>query len=340
MRVSSGLRLIVTAFVSAAAMLVAAVHGGVGAETAPPLPERAGLAASADTTAEAAAPTSEPPLSELVRTMLSNHCGRCHQARQGSLSGESDGAFIDRVARDPSLVVPGNADASALAAALDYPIAAHIEPQEKKPARWVFSPKPSQIAALRAWIDGLPAEAPTPAPGNSDPAAAEVAPLSIWTDQATYKAGSEARIHASVKQTCHLTLIAVDSNGQAVVLFPNDARPDNKIEPGTTVTVPDDGDPFLLRFDMPGRERIVGICIPGERKDPRGIRHDYIEQRFTILGSWETFLGRARRPGFRAKRRWGRISAVGRGFRTPREPLDLFAPLGEWRTAINVIVTH
>lgn len=114
--------------------------------------------------------------------------------------------------------------------------------------------------------------------------------LSIWTEKAGYAKGDNLDVFASATAPCRLTLISVDANGEAVVLFPSEFQPDNKLEPGRIITVPSENDGFLLKVDEPGREAIVGICLAGDRKDPPGIYHDYELQRFTLLGDWSSHL--------------------------------------------------
>ncbi|MDX2289393.1 MAG: DUF4384 domain-containing protein [Hyphomicrobiaceae bacterium] len=343
MRIPTDVTGIVAARLALLALGLAGMSGVAWAEIAPPLPERANALLAPEAQPDGKNGAGDRPLADRVATILATHCGRCHQTGPAEIVGVPPGPDLRHLVGNPALVVAGNADASRLATVLDYPIAAHIEARENGPARWVFAPSASEIADLRAWIESLEVQgnaSDREVDGSQGPVGGRSTNgiVSLWSDRTTYTVGSEVRIHVSVTEPCHLTVIAVDWRGQAVVVFPNDVRPDNRLEPGVVLTVPGPDDPFLLRFDSAGRERFVAICIPGDRRDPRGVRHDYVEQRFTILGPWERFLETARQPGLMPKRRRGSVSAAARRQRGKREVPDLFAPLGEARAAINVTV--
>lgn len=118
----------------------------------------------------------------------------------------------------------------------------------------------------------------------------DVLRLSLWSDKASYQVGDTAYFFASSTQDCHLTMISVDTNGLATVLFPNDFNPDNILRARQRLRVPGPADEFRFRLQTAGEEMIVGICMAGERKSPPGLSHDFERQRFTSLGDWEEFL--------------------------------------------------
>lgn len=113
--------------------------------------------------------------------------------------------------------------------------------------------------------------------------------LALWTDATGYKAGDLLTVHVRPSADCNLTLVAIESDGLATVLFPNDTVLDNRVTGGSEVQVPPAGAPFQLRLDKPGRQGIVGICHASAKR-PEGIGHDFERQRFTVLGDWRTFL--------------------------------------------------
>jgi hypothetical protein len=114
--------------------------------------------------------------------------------------------------------------------------------------------------------------------------------LSLWLEKAAYEPGDELVVFASATQPCRLTLISRDANENAVVLFPSEFQDDNHLKPWTTLRVPGLGEKFTLRVEHPNKERIVGICMAGERANPPGIFHDFELQRFTLLGTWTQHL--------------------------------------------------
>ncbi len=163
----------------------------------------------------------------------------------------------------------------------------------------------------------------------------------LWTDKPRYWPRDLVTINASVSKACHLTLINVDRDDKAVVLFPNDIDQDNLVAPGVTIRVPGTDASYQFRFDRSGEEQIVAICQRKSRH-PDGIDYDYEKQRFEILGDWRTFLktasareneARAREEAeaARRKRRGGRPPA-------PAEPaaIDPAGPPIEGRAAITV----
>lgn len=111
----------------------------------------------------------------------------------------------------------------------------------------------------------------------------------VWTDKPLYRPRDLATINVSVGKACHLTLIDVDRDGKAIVLFPNEMEQDNLIAPSVTVRIPGNDAGYQFRFDRAGEEQIVAIC---QRKSRRlaGVAYDYERQRFAILGDWRTFL--------------------------------------------------
>ncbi len=113
--------------------------------------------------------------------------------------------------------------------------------------------------------------------------------LSIWTDRTRYKAGDLLTINARASEACFLTIVAIESDGMATVLFPNHYDIDNKIEPGAPRVIPTADAPYQLRLDKKGRQGISAICN-ARAKRPEGMGHDFERQKFTSLGDWKAFL--------------------------------------------------
>jgi hypothetical protein len=138
---------------------------------------------------------------------------------------------------------------------------------------------------LKAALDGRA----TPSPAATAAAPPASLGLALWTDALAYRIGDLLTVRARPSADCNLTIVAVEADGVATVLFPNDAVVDNRVTAGTVVQVPPAGAPFQLRLDKPGRQGIVGICN-AEARRPEGIGHDFERQRFTVLGDWRAFL--------------------------------------------------
>jgi hypothetical protein len=167
--------------------------------------------------------------------------------------------------------------------------------------------------------------------------------VGLWTDKLGYRAGDLVQVNVTVDRACYLTLIDVDKDGKAIVLFPNDSETENLVQPGATVKVPNAIAGYQLRFDRAGRETLVAQC---QRAGPRmaGLTLDYEKQRFTILGDWRTFLrtAPAREEAFqRTQQSRSRRGRKGRGQEDPppaRPSSALDGPPAVGRAAIQVTI--
>jgi len=229
----------------------------------------------------------EASVSGGVKLLLETHCARCHQASpdtQPALVGNFTNALaIDEIARDLRLVIPGVPDASLLYVTM---LNRH-RPTDifRDGSRW-GGPSTTEIAAVRTWIGGLDTAA---AAQHALQPAKSV--LAVRTQASRYKAGDEFDLGVQSATDCHLTLIGVDPTGQAVVLFPNDLEPDNKLAAGAMRRIPADDAGYRLRTDTRGREILIAICR-ATAQPPLRIVHDYEHERFTILGDWEQYLAK------------------------------------------------
>lgn len=116
--------------------------------------------------------------------------------------------------------------------------------------------------------------------------------LAVWLDADTHRVGQTATFNVAASDDCFLTLINVDTRGQATVLFPNEFDQDNELRGGKPVRVPADDAAYRFRLSERGRETVVGICTETPRPIDT-IRHDFERLRFTVLGDWQSFQIRA-----------------------------------------------
>ncbi|MDQ8697504.1 DUF4384 domain-containing protein [Hyphomicrobium sp. LHD-15] len=163
----------------------------------------------------------------------------------------------------------------------------------------------------------------------------------LWPDQPAYAPRDLVTLNVSVDRACHLTLIGIDPDGKALVLFPSELEQENLIAPRVTVQVPGRDAGYQLRFDRSGEEKFVAICQRNSRR-PDGIAYDYERQRFAILGDWRAFVratperekaieAREAADAARRKRR-GRSAAA----EAEPPPVDPSGPAIEGRAAIVV----
>lgn len=113
--------------------------------------------------------------------------------------------------------------------------------------------------------------------------------VGLWSDKISYKSGELMVVTAQVNRDCNLTVINVDTHGDATVLFPSDSDPDNAVKAGTKVRIPSDIEPYLLRASDAGEETFVAVCTLN-RKRLLGVDQDFEKQRFSLLGNWRDFL--------------------------------------------------
>ena len=116
--------------------------------------------------------------------------------------------------------------------------------------------------------------------------------LMLWPDHPSYRPRDLVTLQAVVGKACHLTIVNVDRNGKAIVLFPNELEQDNIVAPGVTIKIPGPDAGYQFRFDRSGAENFVAICQRKQAR-PDGITYDYERQRFDSLGDWRTFLRKA-----------------------------------------------
>ena len=131
---------------AAAAVAMALLMPGAGAQTSP-----------------AAKPVTDPAVAATeavaakARAVLDAHCATCHQA--GRLAGLTPGRAIgnilalDDLARNPSLVQPGNPDASPLYLSM---LTRRMPPEPTERATRKEVPSSADLDAVRDWIERLP----------------------------------------------------------------------------------------------------------------------------------------------------------------------------------------
>ena len=113
--------------------------------------------------------------------------------------------------------------------------------------------------------------------------------LSVWIDKPLLAAGDLVTVKAEPDTDCFLTVISVDAQGKATVLFPNDFEADNLVSAGATHSIPGPDAPYQLRFKADGTETLMARCSTSA-VPPTGIEYDFERQRFTVLGNWENFI--------------------------------------------------
>lgn len=264
--------------------------------------------------ATTAARAGEPPA---TLPPLERACAACHGAT-------SDAPALATLLADAKRSRP--AEASRLFAVL---VNRHAGSAAMKP-KWDDWPSAVEIAAVMAWVENAPQTASTTAaasPVVSQPR------LAVATDRLAYRSGNEVKMHVAAREACHLTLISIDPNGRALLLFPNDRERSNVLRPGETRTIPGMDAGYRLRAREVGRERVLAWCTT-EPAPLAGLRFAFDTQRFATLGRWPDTLARmiasseAAETTQPAKPRRGRDGGP--------EPLTLFADHAMTAVAFDV----
>ena len=90
--------------------------------------------------------------------------------------------------------------------------------------------------------------------------------LRIATDKTQYRLGEAVTVYASSTVPCYLTLVNIGSSGQARVLLPNAAQPQNYLPAGQTVVFPGTGSHLTVTPVGPaGVETVTAVCSADNR---------------------------------------------------------------------------
>jgi mono/diheme cytochrome c family protein len=146
----------------------------------------------------------------------------------------------------------------------------------------------AQLEQLFSLLKGIDTPKQTASAGFLREVKSEIG-LSMWLDKPRPVPGDLVTVRAEADSDCYLTIISVDAEGVATVLFPSDFQTDNLVTAGTPVNIPPPDAPFQLRYKAEGSETILGRCSM-RSEPPVGIEHDFERQRFTVLGNWENFI--------------------------------------------------
>jgi len=85
--------------------------------------------------------------------------------------------------------------------------------------------------------------------------------LTLRPEKAVYRIGEAVRVAVGVERDCHLTLVGVNTGGQAVRLFPNKFQQDSAVRAGQTVLVPPPSAAFEIKAQGPaGVEGLLATC--------------------------------------------------------------------------------
>lgn len=83
--------------------------------------------------------------------------------------------------------------------------------------------------------------------------------IELWVDRedSTYKIGDTVVFFFRSNRDCRLTLFNVATNGEVLIIFPNEYHKENQVKAGETYRIPPEGAKFLFRVKGPAGEDVV-----------------------------------------------------------------------------------
>ena len=156
----------------------------------------------------------------------------------------------------------------------------------KKPKKEKTAKTPSTAAKKDKPATGTKVAANTP---NSNGRTEDDQTITLISDKIRYRANDLPVFTVKASSDCQLTLINVDTSGQATVIFPNKFQQDNLIKAKKEFQFPGPDAPFQFRLKDVGKEKLIAECAikqNGER-----IQHNFEQQEFTDLGDYRDHVG-------------------------------------------------
>ncbi|TGK22014.1 DUF4384 domain-containing protein [Leptospira fluminis] len=85
--------------------------------------------------------------------------------------------------------------------------------------------------------------------------------VTLTSSRKTYKNNEPVNFQVRVSEDCYLYLILLQSDGDTILLFPNDSSPSNFAKAGSTIQIPDGKSGYILAAGEPfGRDMIKAIA--------------------------------------------------------------------------------
>jgi TolB-like protein len=168
---------------------------------------------------------------------------------------------------------------------------------------YIFSSAQVQIARNEIYPDDLNELIPSVSPGKlSKPADGYDANLEkliftrpsdssfkikVWTKKSDYRIGDTITFKVESEKDCYLTLLHIDSSGNATVIFPNKYRRNNFLKTRKVYIIPSPGYGKIDVEGPPGLERIIALATltPGAPIDLNPEKGFYRIERGTNRGT-------------------------------------------------------
>ena len=279
-----------------------------------------------DATAHADVQPARPndPIANEAYNALQENCARCHQVgaleeRKKPAAGLGNILDLAALARSSPFVEPGNPDGSRLYTMITKGEMPHDVRQQLSDRA---GPTSAQIDAIRLWIARLSPRSQRLAEGTGKTRYSFK--LELKTDKTTYRKGDRVSIEVRSALPCYLTLININTDGLATVVFPNDFERENVIPANERLIFPKANARYVFPARRIGRETVVAKCSL-TRPVPRGIIHNYLEQRFTEVGDYDAHM----------RKHYGSDSATEISLYKPKVPDAIILPEVSMETAVQ-----
>jgi len=113
--------------------------------------------------------------------------------------------------------------------------------------------------------------------------------ITLVSNKSSYQRNDLPVFTVNASSDCNLTLINVDSSGQATVIFPNKYQQENFIHARTDFEFPGPDAPFQFRLSDVGKEKLIAECEIDKNGDR--IAHNFEQEDFTDLGDYRDHVG-------------------------------------------------
>ncbi|BBK41856.1 hypothetical protein STVA_18760 [Allostella vacuolata] len=159
---------------------------------------------------------------------------------------------------------------------------------QQRTSAWAMAELPIFVVEERAAATAAPAPTNPPAPAAATPSAASAFGLDVRTSKFAYRVGEELSLLVTPEKNCNLTLVGIDPENRATVLFPNALEQEVRLDAGRARFLP--GSDSRVRLSImgpPGRHTLHALCRP--RETVLGGLFDFTRAVYPMVGSGADF---------------------------------------------------
>jgi hypothetical protein len=83
--------------------------------------------------------------------------------------------------------------------------------------------------------------------------------VKVWTSKESYRVGEHMQVSFQATHDCYVTLIDINPNGAATIVFPNAFHRDNAVRGGRVYAIPDDNMAFEFTIEPPAGVELIRV---------------------------------------------------------------------------------